>query len=128
MRPVITVVALCLALLISTETGARPSMWCGWWLAHHLGYKDKKLYYVLNWLDDKRFTRATGPAVGQIAVFRRGKRGGHIGLVKGVPGPGKIILLSGNDGNAVRQRERSTAEVIAYLVPVTKMSYGGDVE
>jgi uncharacterized protein (TIGR02594 family) len=128
MRPVITAIALCLALLISTKTEARPSMWCGWWLAHHLGYNDSKLHYVLNWLDDKRFTRVAGPAVGQIAVFRRGKRGGHIGIVKGVPGPGKIILLSGNDGNAVRQRERLTAEVIAYLVPVTRMSYGTDVK
>ena len=128
MRPVITAVVLCLALLISTETKARPSMWCGWWLAHHLGYSDSKLHYVLNWLDDKRFMRVAGPAVGQIAVFRRGKRGGHIGIVKGVPGPGKIILLSGNDGNAVRQRERSTAGVIAYLVPVTRMSYGSDVK
>jgi len=128
MRSVITAVALCLGLLIGTETEARPSMWCGWWLAHHLGYKDRNLYYVLNWLDDKRFTRVSGPAVGQIAVFRRGKRGGHIGIVKGVPGPGKIILLSGNDGNAVRQRERSTAGIIAYLAPVTTVSYRRDPE
>jgi hypothetical protein len=99
-------------------------MWCGWWLSHHLGYKDRNLYYVLNWLNDKRFIRVPGPAVGQIAVFRRGKSGGHVGLVKGVPGPGKVMLLSGNDGNAVRLRERSTAGVIAYLVPVATVSYG----
>ena len=128
MRSAITALALCVALLISTETEARPQMWCGWWLSHHLGYKDRNLYYVLNWLNDKRFMRVPGPAVGQIAVFRRGKRGGHIGIVKGVPGPGKIILLSGNDGNAVRQRERSTAGIIAYLAPVTTVSYRRDPE
>jgi uncharacterized protein (TIGR02594 family) len=124
MKPVITAVALCLALLISTQTEARPRLWCGWWLANHLGYKDKSLHFALNWLDDKRFTRVAGPAVGQIAVFRRGKRGGHVGIVKGVPGPGRIILLSGNDGNAVRQRERSTAGIIGYVVPVTRVSEG----
>ena len=128
MRPVVVTLALCFTLLISTETEARPRMWCGWWLAQHLGYQDKKLYYVLNWLEDKRFTRVSGPAVGQIAVFRRGKRGGHIGIVKGVPGPGKVLLLSGNDGNAVRLRARSTAAVIAYLRPITKVSYGRDVK
>jgi uncharacterized protein (TIGR02594 family) len=128
MRPGTTALALCLALLISTETEARPRVWCGWWLAHHLGYKDKRLYYALNWLDDKRFTRVAGPAVGQIAVFRRGKRGGHVGIVKGVPGPGRVLLLSGNDGNAVRLRERSTAKVIGYVVPVTRMSEGRDVK
>jgi uncharacterized protein (TIGR02594 family) len=128
MRPVITALAICIALLISTATEARPRMWCGWWLAQHLGYKDRRLHYVLNWLDDKRFTRVAGPEVGQIAVFRRGKGGGHIGIVKGVPGPGKIVLLSGNDSNAVRRRERSTARVIAYLVPVTNVSSGQGVE
>src|SRR5688572_9369880 len=100
MRPAIATIALSLTLLVSNETEARPRMWCGWWLAQHLGYKDKRLHYVLNWLDDKRFTRVDGPAVGQIAVFRRGKGGGHIGIVKGVPGSGKVLLLSGNDGNA----------------------------
>jgi hypothetical protein len=122
MKLAITAISLCLALLISTATEARPRLWCGWWLAQHLGYKDKNLYFALNWLDDKRFMRASGPAVGQIAVFRRGKRGGHVGLVKGVPGPGKVLLLSGNDGNAVRLRERSTAGVIGYVVPVTRVS------
>src|SRR4051812_589864 len=113
---------VCATLLISSEVEARPQMWCGWWLAQHLGYRDSKLHYVLNWLDDKRFTRVAGPVVGQIAVFRRGKAGGHIGLVTGVPRPGRIILLSGNDGNAVRERERSTVGVIAYLVPVRVLS------
>jgi uncharacterized protein (TIGR02594 family) len=122
MKPVITAMSLCLALLISTQTEARPRLWCGWWLANHLGYKDKNLYLAMNWLADKRFMRVSGPAVGQIAVFRRGKRGGHVGLVKGVPGPGTVLLLSGNDGNAVRLRERSTAGVVGYVVPVTRMS------
>ena len=128
MRPVVITLALCFSLLINTETEARPRMWCGWWLAQHLGYQDKKLYYVLNWLDDKRFTRVSGPAVGQIAVFQRGKRGGHIGIVNRVPEPGKVLLLSGNDGNAVRLRARSTERVIAYLLPVTKVSYGLDLK
>jgi hypothetical protein len=31
-----------------------------------------------------------------------------------VHGPGRIVLLSGNDGGAVRQRERSSRGVIAW--------------
>jgi hypothetical protein len=42
-------------------------------------------------------------------VFRH-----HVGIVVAVSGPGRIVLLSGNDGGAVRQRERSSRGVIAW--------------
>lgn len=91
-----------------------PSMWCGCWLSKYLGYNDRKLWLARNWLKVGR--PAHGPAPGVIAVFARGK-GGHVGVVTTVKSPNKIVLLSGNDGGAVRERERSTAQVIAYRWP-----------
>jgi hypothetical protein len=54
-------------------------------------------------------TPAQGPAPGVVAVWPH-----HVGVVTSVPGPGRIVLLSGNDGHAVRERERSTQGVIAW--------------
>lgn len=60
-------------------------------------------------------SRGTG-AAGDIAVFSRGRRGGHVGVVAGHCSGG-IILISGNDGGRVRERCVSTARVIAYRRP-----------
>lgn len=92
--------------------GCPPRAWCGCWLGHHLGMPRRDLWLARNWA--RVGSAAAGPAPGVIAVFSRGKRGGHVGIVVSVPGPGRIVLLSGNDGRAVRQRERSTAGVIAW--------------
>lgn len=94
-----------------------PALWCACWLKKYLGIDDpkKNLNLARNWAEDKRFRRVAGPAPGVIALYRRGKKGGHIGIVTAVPRPGAIVLLSGNDDGAVRERERSTAGLIAYL-------------
>jgi hypothetical protein len=91
--------------------GCPSRAWCGCWLAKHLGMNDRSLWLARNWA--RIGSPAAGPAPGVVAVFARG-RGGHVGIVTGVPGPGRIILLSGNDGRAVRERERSTRGVIAW--------------
>lgn len=87
--------------------GGRPRAWCGWWLSRHLGLNDRRLWLAREWASIGR--PAHGPAPGVIAVFRH-----HVGLVMAVHGPGRIVLLSGNDGGAVRQRERSSRGVIAW--------------
>jgi uncharacterized protein (TIGR02594 family) len=91
--------------------GCPARAWCGCWLSKHLGLNDRSLWLARNWA--RIGSPAGGPAPGVVAVFARG-RGGHVGIVTGVPGPGRIILLSGNDGRAVRERERSTRGVIAW--------------
>jgi len=98
-----------------------PKLWCGCWLADYfakLGITFKvparDLYVARNWRKVGRLV--SGPAPGVIAVFSRG-RGGHVGIVRAVPGPGRIVLLSANDGGAVRERERSSANVIAWVQP-----------
>jgi uncharacterized protein (TIGR02594 family) len=61
-------------------------------------------------------TPGTG-AVGDIAVFSRGRNGGgHVGIVAGHCSGG-IVLISGNDGGRVRERCVSTASLIAYRRP-----------
>jgi uncharacterized protein (TIGR02594 family) len=101
--------------------GGRPSMcppvlWCGCWLATYKNITDRKqwrdLWLVRNWLNVG--VPAPGPAPGVIAIYARGKNGGHVGIVTAVLGPSRIVLLSGNDNNAVRERERSTKGIIGY--------------
>lgn len=48
---------------------------------------------------------------GSIVVWRH-----HVGIIKRVTARGKAIVLSGNDGGRVRERERSTSGAIAFRV------------
>ena len=71
--------------------------------------------------------RLWGPQVGAIAVMKRGKNGGHVGVVSGIDSSGNPIIISGNHnvcsgnktgnrrcvGVGVYPRER----VYAYVVP-----------
>lgn len=95
-------------------SGGRPSecrgiAWCGCWLRLRYGIADVKLNVARAW--SRIGNAVAGPVVGAIAVWPH-----HVGEITGVPGPGRIILKSGNDGGAVRERERSTRGVIAYRV------------
>ena len=105
----------CVSFEVSTEFSAkrgdpRPARWCGWWLRQKLGVVDRRYNLARNWA---RFgSPASRPCVGCIAVWRS-----HVGLVTAVPGPGRIVLLSGNDAKAVRERERSSRGVIAWRYP-----------
>jgi hypothetical protein len=92
--------------------------WCGCWLATYLGIKNQKqwreLWVARNWTTFGR--PAEGPAPGVIAVYGRGT-GGHVGIVTSVRRAGFVVLKSGNDNGAVRERERTTHGVIAWRIP-----------
>lgn len=81
--------------------------WCGCWLRLQLGINDARLNLARAWASVG--INAGGPAPGAIAVWRH-----HVGKITAVLGPGRIRLISGNDGHAVRDRERSTRGIIAY--------------
>lgn len=100
---------------IARRPAGCPRTWCGCWLARHLGLHDRKLWLARNWTRVGR--PAAGPAPGVVAVYARGRGGGHVGIIKRVVDRNTVVLLSGNDDGAVRERERSTAGVIAYRVP-----------
>ena len=88
----------------------RPRAWCGWWLRMHMGVRDANYNLARNWA---RFGRpAGGPGPGVIVVWYH-----HVGKIVG-PCNGHIcMIISGNDGHAVRTRLRSVAGAIAFRVP-----------
>ena len=61
--------------------------------------------------------RVSGPQVGAIAVMSRGRRGGHVGIVSGMDANGNPIVISGNNGNRVREAAISRGRIYAYVMP-----------
>jgi uncharacterized protein (TIGR02594 family) len=60
--------------------------------------------------------RVSGPQVGAIAVMGRGG-GGHVGIVSGIDARGNPIVISGNNGNRVREAPISRGRIYAYVMP-----------
>lgn len=61
--------------------------------------------------------RVSGPQVGAIAVMTRGRRGGHVGVITGIDAKGNPIMISGNNGNRVREAPVSRGRIYAYVMP-----------
>lgn len=60
--------------------------------------------------------RVSGPQVGAIAVM--GPRGGgHVGIITGIDASGNPIMISGNNGNRVKEAPISRGRIYAYVVP-----------
>ena len=57
------------------------------------------------------------PRVGAIAIFARGARSGHVGIVRGTDGEGNPIIVSGNYAHAVREATYPKARVLGYVLP-----------
>lgn len=92
-----------------SHSDPRPHAWCGWWLRQHLGVSDRSYNLARNWI--RYGSSSHGPAVGAIIVWRH-----HVGIITGRTSSGWIIK-SGNDGHAVRERERSIRGAIAFRWP-----------
>ena len=60
--------------------------------------------------------RVSGPQVGAIAVMGR-RGGGHVGVVSGIDAGGNPIVVSGNNGNRVRETPVSRGRIFAYVMP-----------
>jgi len=60
--------------------------------------------------------RVSGPEVGAIAVMGR-RGGGHVGIITGVDAKGNPIMISGNNGNRVREAPVSRGRIYAYVMP-----------
>jgi uncharacterized protein (TIGR02594 family) len=60
--------------------------------------------------------RVSGPEVGAIAVMGR-RGGGHVGIITGVDSSGNPIMISGNNGNRVREAPVSRGRIYAYVMP-----------
>jgi uncharacterized protein (TIGR02594 family) len=62
--------------------------------------------------------RVSGPQIGAIAVMAR-RGGGHVGVVSGIDASGNPIVVSGNNGNRVREAPISRGRIYAYVVPTS---------
>jgi uncharacterized protein (TIGR02594 family) len=60
--------------------------------------------------------RVSGPQIGAIAVMGR-RGGGHVGVVSGIDAQGNPIVVSGNNGNRVREAPISRGRIYAYVMP-----------
>lgn len=98
----------------------RPGAWCMWWLRRHLGIaKSAFPNGGYNIARNGRYigSPASGPAVGVMVVWNH-----HVGVITG-GSPGHWVVLSGNDGHAVRERERPLNRVIAYRWPNSSTTF-----
>lgn len=95
--------------------GCPARAWCGCFLSKLLGLNRRDLWLARNWAGVG--TRVSGPVADAIVVWPH-----HVGIIKKVTGHGRAIVLSGNDGRRVRERERSLAGVIAYRVLSQRMA------
>lgn len=62
--------------------------------------------------------RVSGPQIGAIAVMGR-RGGGHVGVVSGIDASGNPIVVSGNNGNRVREAVLSRSRIYAYVLPTS---------
>jgi uncharacterized protein (TIGR02594 family) len=60
--------------------------------------------------------RISGPQVGAIAVMGR-RGGGHVGIITGIDASGNPIMISGNNGNRVKEAPISRGRIYAYVMP-----------
>ncbi len=84
----------------SSDVGPRPSAWCGWYMrTRHGGGPEFNL--AANW---RKWGSPGSPQIGAIVVWDH-----HVGEIVGKAENGQWLILSGNDGGAVRTRARSIA-------------------
>jgi len=95
--------------IVMTHGDPRPARWCGWWMRQHLGVADRRGNLARWWAGYG--SPSHGPAVGALVVWRH-----HVGIITGRTETGWVVK-SGNDGRAVRERERSVRGAIAFRWP-----------
>jgi uncharacterized protein (TIGR02594 family) len=96
----------------------RGRLWCARFanmVLQHSGYRGTGSDMASSFA--KYGQRVSGPQVGAIAVMTRGRRGGHVGIITGVDAKGNPIMISGNNGNRVREAPISRGRIYAYVMP-----------
>ena len=92
--------------------------WCGTFVAHCVQYAGlvppKEWYRARSWADWG--TPTATPRIGCIVVFER-KGGGHVGFVVGEDTQGRLLVLGGNQGDAVSIAPFDKARVLCYRIP-----------
>ena len=98
----------------------RGSLWCARFanmVLQHSGYRGTGSDMASSFANYGQ--RVSGPQVGAIAVMTRGRRGGHVGIITGIDAKGNPIMISGNNGNRVREAPVSRGRIYAYVMPTS---------
>ena len=98
----------------------RGSLWCARFtnmVLQHSGYRGTGSDMASSFA--KYGQRVSGPQVGAIAVMTRGRRGGHVGIITGIDAKGNPIMISGNNGNRVREAPVARGRIYAYVMPTS---------
>jgi uncharacterized protein (TIGR02594 family) len=96
---------------------SRGSLWCARFMnmvLQHSGYRGTGSDMASSFAHYGQ--RVSGPQVGAIAVMGR-RGGGHVGVVSGIDASGNPIVVSGNNGNRVREAPISRGRIYAYVMP-----------
>lgn len=108
-----------LAQIKATWLGGDAAPWCGTFMAHCIlaaGLTPPDApYRAKSWLNWG--IPISAPLYGCIVVFNR-EGGGHVGIVVGRTAAGNLVVLGGNQGDAVNTRVFSTDRVAGYRVPL----------
>jgi hypothetical protein len=109
-----TRILLALSIALSTQAHAdvRPKAWCGFYARHNLVTHDPGIAYNLasNW---RHYGRPSPvPCLNCMVVFNH-----HVGKIVGPCHGYNCVITSGNDGGAVRTRERSVAGAEFRIIP-----------
>jgi uncharacterized protein (TIGR02594 family) len=97
---------------------SRGSLWCARFMnmvLQHSGYRGTGSDMANSFASYGQ--RVSGPQVGAIAVMGRGRGGGHVGIITGIDASGNPIMISGNNGNRVREAPISRGRIYAYVMP-----------
>lgn len=101
----------------------RGQPWCGgavaWWMQSSGIAYPKAWYRARAWLDWGM--PLDQPAVGSVVVFERAG-GGHVGLTVGYDERGRLMVLGGNQGDAVSIAPFDLARVLGYRWPPDQWS------
>ena len=89
-----------------TSQDGRPRSWCGWYMRQRKGIADRSYNLARNWT---RWGSPSRPRAGVIVVWRS-----HVGEIVNYEGGCTATVHSGNDGGAVRTRERNICNAIAF--------------
>src|SRR5882724_725122 len=98
----------------------RGSLWCARFMnlvLQHSGYRGTGSDMASSFANYGQ--RISGPQVGAIAVMARGRGGGHVGIITGIDASGNPIMISGNNGNRVREAPVSRGRIYAYVMPTS---------
>ena len=95
----------------------RGSLWCARFMnmvLQHNGYRGTGSDMASSFAHYGQ--RISGPQVGAIAVMGR-RGGGHVGIITGIDAHGNPVMISGNNGNRVREAPVSRGRIYAYVMP-----------